>query len=334
MTPGELDGRAYYLGIDGGQSGTRCLVVRDDGVVCGAGTAGKIDFLLAPGGRERVKEALRRAVTEAMGTEAAMVRAAFLGLTGVVAGGRLEEAARQVGAEVVAAERVFADNDGIIAWAGALGLRPGLIAIAGSGSLVLGVDAAGTMERAGGWGYLFGDEPGAFGLALAAIKLAIKDEEAGTASDLRAAILGHFGVEAMSQVTKGFYAGEIARPRVAALSSRLAEMAGDYPEVAALFARAAGVLAEQMINVAKRMRLPGGHVEWAPIGGVYHCGEVFLDPLERRLREAVPLHFVRVEPELPPVAGAVLLAVQRSGAAVTGEFLAELKKGLARINTA
>lgn len=326
---GTADG-VYYLGIDGGQSGTRCLIVRADGTVHGMSTAGKIDHLLAPGGRERVREVLRQVVAEAMGARPVRVKAAFLGLTGVVAGGRLEEAALTAAQGSVPADQVCVDNDGLIAWAGALALRPGLIAIAGSGSLVLGVDAGGRTERAGGWGYLFGDEPGAFGIALAGVKSALRDVDAGRVSDLRRVVEDHFGVADLAQVTKGFYAGEVDRAQVASLTPRLAELARTGSAVAGgLFMQAAELLADQLAQVAGRLTWPGGRVEWAPIGGVFRSGEVFLGPLERRLREVAHVTFTRATPELPPVAGAVLLAVCRSGGAVPEDFGARLKQALA-----
>jgi N-acetylglucosamine kinase-like BadF-type ATPase len=228
------------------------------------------------------------------------------------------------------------DNDGVIAWAGALSLRPGLIAIAGSGSLVLGFDAAGQTERAGGWGYLFGDEPGAFGIALAGIKAAMRRWDAGRrGTPLETAICRHFGTQDIFAVSKGFYAGEIARTKIASLTPVLAELAReDDAEVASLFREAALVLADQLIQVAQRLEWAGGAIPWSPIGGVFRSAALFTEPLKARLSSAPGLKFDLVEPEFTPAAGAVLLARTRvGGEALTPAFCDRLRAGLAsRIN--
>lgn len=49
-------------------------------------------------------------------------------------------------------------HDGAIAFEGAFGEGSGLIAIAGTGSVILGRTREGAQHHAGGWGYLLGDE--------------------------------------------------------------------------------------------------------------------------------------------------------------------------------
>jgi len=56
--------------------------------------------------------------------------------------------------------RVMSDVEGT--YTVCLGDSPGVVVIAGTGSVVYGKDATGRSHRAGGWGYIFGDEGGAF----------------------------------------------------------------------------------------------------------------------------------------------------------------------------
>ena len=69
----------------------------------------------------------------------------------------LEPAVREVCADLFTAEVLEIDMDAVAAWAGALQLQPGIVLIAGSGSIALGVNEKRQRARAGGWGYLFGD---------------------------------------------------------------------------------------------------------------------------------------------------------------------------------
>ena len=49
-------------------------------------------------------------------------------------------------------------SDAQSALAGATGCRPGVVVIAGTGSIAYGVNASAVEVRAGGWGWLLGDE--------------------------------------------------------------------------------------------------------------------------------------------------------------------------------
>jgi len=62
------------------------------------------------------------------------------------------------------ARRVVVYSDAQIALLGALGERPGLLVLSGTGSIVIGRDARGRWGRAGGFGPLLGDEGSAFWL--------------------------------------------------------------------------------------------------------------------------------------------------------------------------
>lgn len=320
--------KEYYLGIDGGQSGSRCLVIDAGGTIVGMGKAGKIDHVLAPGGRERLREAFQTAIAGATGGEKIQFKAAFLGLSGVVAGGCLEQTVREAVAGVFHTEHLFVDNDGIIAWGGALSLRPGIIAIAGSGSLVLGVDHKGRMERAAGWGYLFGDEAGAFGIAVSAIKGELRKADEGyPPSALTEQIVAHFGVRELWEIVKGFYAGDFDRAKIGGLTPVLAAAArngsGDLMEI---FRDAATVLADQIDMVARRLDWKGSSILWSPIGGVFRSGDLFTEPLVGRLKSISTFDFTMVPPEYPPVVGAALLAFQKSGRAFPNGFFGRLRE--------
>jgi N-acylglucosamine-6-phosphate 2-epimerase len=308
-------GLQYWLGIDGGQSGLRSVILCSDGSIHGTGSAAPTGFVLASGGQEALAASLTAAIREAMGSRPVPIEAAFLGLSGIVAGGRLEQAVREAAAEVVPAERVFVDTDTYAAWAGALGLRPGLVALAGTGSGVMGRDGRGQVARAGGWGYLFGDEAGAFGIACAAIRLALRQLDSGSAaSELAGLITTHFGLPGVAEVPKAFYAGEIDWRRTADLTRVLASAAADGDEILAdLFADAAHVLARQLVQVARQLTWEQDQLEWAAAGGVFGSGPLIVDQIVQDLEAQSDLRFVLVPPKFPPPIGSALLAAERSG---------------------
>jgi N-acetylglucosamine kinase-like BadF-type ATPase len=77
----------------------------------------------------------------------------------------------------------------------AAGLEEGIGVIAGTGSIGVGVDGAGAVLFAGGWGWVLGDEGSAPAIVREAAKAALSAEDAGIADDgLLAALLEHYTV--------------------------------------------------------------------------------------------------------------------------------------------
>lgn len=307
-------GRRYWLGVDGGMTGLRASIVSSDGHIHGTGNADSAGLVSRPGGKEALAASLSVAIRGAMGVRTVPLEAAFLALSGVVAGGRLEGAVRDAAAGVVPTDRLYVDHDLRACQAGAFGLRPGLVAYAGTGSAVYGVDVHGRGERAGGLGYLFGDEAGAFGIAREAVRVALRQRDDGVAtSPLIDVVCEHVGVRDIGEVPKAFYAGEIDRGVIAGLTRRLARLgeAGD-DAASSVFAAAGRHLAGQLVQVARRLDWDDDLVPWAPVGGVFAAGRLILDPMDQRLAHEGAPRFRRVDPILPSSVGAALLAAQLS----------------------
>src|ERR1700733_5301986 len=139
------------LGIDGGQSSTTALIGDETGRVLGIGRAGPSNHAAASEGRRKFVSAITDSVNQAAASAGLSApvgfEAACLGLSGGPDG---KEALAK---ETIRAERYLITHDAHIALAGATGGEPGIIVIAGTGSMVFGRNAAGLTARAGGWGY-------------------------------------------------------------------------------------------------------------------------------------------------------------------------------------
>lgn len=301
-----------FVGIDGGQSGTRCIAIDGCGNVLGIGQASKIDFVLAPGGKEKLAKTLSQALESALPNGPQDFCSVFLGLSGVVAGGPLEEAVREVCHEIFTSKHLSIDNDGIIAWAGALECNPGIVMIAGSGSIALGVNHNREVARAGGWGYLFGDEGGGFGIARDALKMTLHSIDVNQPIEsFVSAFEDEFPDIPIELLSKAFYADTIDRWQLAAVTKRLASLAslGDRPAVE-LFRSSARMLACKILGTAHKLTWSSKVIPWSPVGGVFNCGSVFLTPIQEYLELLDgECKYEMIPPALPPVAGAALLAL-------------------------
>ena len=161
------------LAIDGGGTRTRCIAVGRDGGIRGQGEAGPSNHLHVP--MDVATAALRTATAAALsasGAAAADVALVSAGLAGVDFDGTgASDGAGML--RSIGFDRVAVYGDMVIAHRGALAGQAGVMALAGTGSSVLGIGNDGTMIKAGGWGPLYGDggsayQLGRLGLAAAA----------------------------------------------------------------------------------------------------------------------------------------------------------------------
>jgi N-acetylglucosamine kinase-like BadF-type ATPase len=224
---------SYFLGVDGGQSSTTAIIGDDTGRIAGIGHGGPCNHVGANEGRARFIEAIQSSVQAACaqaGLDAAGVRfsSACLGLSG----GPAEK--ESILGEILASDRTVVTDDARIALAGATGGEPGLVVIAGTGSIAWGRNGDGRSARAGGWGYLFGDEGGGFWIARQALRAALRWEEGwGVPTSLRARLLDHTGTKNVNDLMHRCYTAEFPRPRLASLSI-LVNHAAEDGEPAAL----------------------------------------------------------------------------------------------------
>jgi N-acetylglucosamine kinase-like BadF-type ATPase len=206
-------------------------------------------------------------------------------------------------------------NDVIGAWATATGAGPGVGVIAGTGSNVFGVGPSGRAWRAGGWGHLLGDEGSGYWFGLQAIEAALHDRDAsGPETALGEAALRFFDAPSEEALAARVYSKPLLKGEIAAFAVRTAELAAGGDRVArALYERGAAELAPQVAAVIGQTGL-AGPFPVGLIGGVFAAGEVFVEPLTRRIGELAPDARVSVV-ETAPVAGTLLLAARAAGRA-------------------
>jgi len=292
-----------FLGVDGGQSSTTALAGDERGKIVGIGRAGPCNHAGAAEGREKFLRAIGESVRAAASD--AKFECACFGLSG----GPADKDA--LAREIVRADRYIITHDAAIALSGATGGAPGIVAIAGTGSIVFGKNAAGRSARAGGWGYLFGDEAGGFDLVRQALRAALRFEEGwGAKTRLHAALLESTGAADANDLLHRFYTAEFPRERIASLARVVDEMAlaGD-PAAREILNSAAQSLAT-LVSAVRAQLFSGEPVNISYVGGVFQSA-LLLD----RFRTLVELSAEnRVSPpQHGPAAGALLEAYRASG---------------------
>ena len=299
----------WFLGVDGGQSSTAALIGDESGKVVGVGHAGPCNHVATAESHARFRDAIGGAVNaacQAAGISEAYFAAACLGLSG---GPHDKEALVR---EIISADRYEITNDAVIALLGATAGDPGVIAIAGTGSIAYGRNAEGRTARAGGWGYVFGDEGGAFDMVRQAVRAALRSDEGwGHATALRDALLEATGASDMNDLLHRFYTPAYPRARIASYAVLVDEAARSGDATAReILHNAAQALATYAAAVRRQLFHRGELSRTSYIGGAFRS-----DILRERfatlvqLESDAPVH----PPAMGPAAGALIEAYRSAG---------------------
>jgi N-acetylglucosamine kinase-like BadF-type ATPase len=186
---------AYYLGIDGGGTKTRCVLADETMVLATAMSGGSNIVRL---GETQARETLYTAVRQVCATaniSLAQISAICIGAAGA---DRPAIAAkiRMILVELISAiaretalPKIEVVGDMTIALEAAFGAGPGVIAIAGTGSIAYGRDANGHTARAGGWGFAISDEGSGHWIGRRAISAILSAHDQGLETALSATVL-------------------------------------------------------------------------------------------------------------------------------------------------
>jgi N-acetylglucosamine kinase-like BadF-type ATPase len=205
------------VGIDGGQSSTVAVIGDEDGRILGRGASGPSDEIGEGPQSSRLHDALRDALANALRNAKLPEGQRFDAIVAGVSGynGRVFGQPPHL-----PSERFILMHDAPIAHAGALAGRPGVVVIAGTGSVVYTRDRGGAGLTLGGWGFLFGDEGSAFRIASDALAAMMRAEDEGdesVANEMRAAC-EFFGMPTLRAIGRAFYHDELSRDRIAAFA--------------------------------------------------------------------------------------------------------------------
>ncbi len=312
MSPSNL-----LLGIDGGGTKTVAWIAPLDDdtntVVLGRGEAGPGNPRSA--GFEateiNILAAIAGAFADANLPPSTAVAACF-GLAGAgrhIEQNRLVEWATLHG--IAQSVRVTSDAEPVIAAASPDDC--GIALICGTGSLAWGRNAAGQIARAGGWGYLMGDEGSAYAIALAGLKAISRAADGrGPSTAIREPMLAELHVQWPDDFIDQVYSPHTTRQRLASLAKIVFDVAPADPVAQAIIAAAAADLAEIISTLCRRLQFPGGAYTLALAGSVILNQPALRQSLQNQLaqRDESPANTVLVT---DPVRGAIAIARQLSG---------------------
>ena len=306
------------VGVDGGGTKTRVLVADESGKpladVSGPASAVK------PGAAEQSAAVIAQTMAVALetaGLSGVLPQVVCVGVAGV---GRENErqALWQALAASEIAEEVLVHADATVALDDAFGDGPGVLLIAGTGSVAFGRGPTGTAARCGGWGPVIGDEGSGAWIgrrALSVVTAAADGREPETA--LTGAILTAAQVNDVQQLIAW------AATATPATLATLAPAVMSEADAGDLRANALLSLAveELMLHIrALARQLFGDERAALPValtGGLLRRGQPLRKRLEQRLKSAVPGAVIHPD-DVDAARGAVRGALRFLGGSAIG----------------
>lgn len=302
------------IGVDGGGTKTRALLADEHGTqlaeAVGAGSAVKPDMVAASA--KAIADVVRSAL-EAAGRADARPRVLCAGVAGV---GREPERHELLEALIARqlADEVLVLPDYAVALEDAFAEGPGVLLIAGTGSMAFGRGPTGSTARCGGWGPVFGDEGGGAWIGRRALSVV------AAAADWREPETGLTG--AVLTATEVSQPADLIRWAASASPGQLATLApivigvadGGDMRANSIVSMAVEELALHVRALARQ--LFGDERASVPValaGGLLKRGSSFRKRLEHRLRAAVPggqIHAKEIDAARGAVSGALRLLGQ------------------------
>ena len=306
LTARRLRAQHSVVGVDGGGTKTEAVILDSDQRIIGEGRAG-------PSNPVRVGIATAAAsVREAIDKACAMAKvrrddlvAAEIGLAGArrrELRDRMREALSMLGIGDI---EVVTDAD--IALYGATDGAPGIVVIAGTGSICCGVNSRGKRFCAGGWGPIAGDEGGGSWIARRALRaVAHASDGRGPKTALTDSACAYFRVSNADDLVTAIYAPSITNERLAGFGKNVIDAAQQKDRIAQqIIAEAASELALAAITVIRSLRMERDKFQVAHVGGVFSAsGELILEGLRTQVLKVAPRAYFQAPHFSPAVAAA------------------------------
>jgi glucosamine kinase len=223
-----------------------------------------------------------------------------------------------------AGERCEVQNDVAVAFRGALAGQPGVLVLAGTGSMAWGENTTHRVARVGGWGEGFGDEGSAHWIGVQALqKLSWSIDGRLSDSEFRRGLLEHIGIKD-SELISWFYSLSHPRPKIAALAKAVDNLSGLGNLTAKhVLIEAAQHLTQLGFAAQKQLKLEQTSFSFA--------GSVFKSLMVREtVKHKLSSLGTWLEPCGTPLAGALLDAAQNAGWDVDKSWLKQINFSLGR----
>ncbi|WP_458120217.1 BadF/BadG/BcrA/BcrD ATPase family protein [Paenibacillus sp. Z6-24] len=307
----------YVIGIDGGGTTTTAVALDMQGTLLGRAEGQGSNPKSAAGTEymENIHNVISRLLDHGS-LQLAHCRGIGAGLAGIYTPEECAAGEQQLcrywqeRGQAAPAVRVVSDAE--TALTAAFGTNLGIVAIAGTGSMVLGVLPDGQRVRAGGWGHILGDQGSGYAIGQRTLQTVMLGYDGILpVSGLTEMVLHYYGARAPEDLRRIMYQTHIGKRQIAA-AARLCIHAGQAGDELAqqIIRQAAGdmaVFVMALLNRHPQLEQTG----IAVAGSIFRYSELYLETFIRQLQQnRNPVPSVRMA-EQEAVYGAVTLIINK-----------------------
>jgi N-acetylglucosamine kinase len=296
----------HVLGIDAGGTKTVCLLADEHGTVLGSGRGPGAN--LQASGELEVEKVLHAVMEQATSGDHIRPEAICLGIAGVDRPGDAD-AVKGIMRRIGFKTPVIVVNDALVALTAGAGDAPGVVVIAGTGSIAYG-RTSGVAARSGGWGYLLGDEGGGFWIGRAALAAVVRQFDGrGPSTLLTELVLRQMQLASPTELIHAIYERGMQRLAVARIASVVQEAVERGDAVAGeIVDRATSELVAAAAAVTQRLGMRGDAFPMILAGGMFRGIPALATQVAAGLAEVAPRSDVRLL-NVEPAVGAVRMAL-------------------------
>ena len=317
--------KALLIGIDGGATHSTAVAAWNDGAVAAVAYGGGLNFNNI--GTEAVRghlESMVRELCEKAGADAACVCAGMAALDAPA-----DETTTRKFTGLLSEKQLDLQSDAYVALMGLTQGNPGMIAICGTGSMLLLADNSGNQHISGGWGYLMEDSGSGYAIAREGLLAAI-DEYEGTGSDTPLTARAHefFGAPDLRKAIDFLYGPDFSPDKLAAFARHVLTEADNGDPISV------GIIQKNMRKLARQAAMLFKKAPEAKhiglYGGIFAHSALARNEFSDALRADVP-DCVICAPEFRPELGAIIHLMKKRGE-LTRDTLENLKNTYERIS--
>ena len=303
-----MDDLKFYVGIDGGGTYTKAVVVSSNGdLVCSTRGQTINYYSVSFEAARKNLEAVFDRISEKVDIE--KISRVFIGCSALDGYADEETTKKLMGRySHVPADM---DSDLYIALYGHTFGKAGAMVVSGTGSMGISIDKNGKIHTCGGWGYAFGDEGSAYSIAVDGLRHAAKMADGREEKTMLYEKMLHFyGLSDPYSLINKIYADSLDRKEVASFAVVVAECAECGDLVSEKILKNA---ADELFSLADALiSQTDGCSTLAIYGGVLQNNR----PVSERFGELMKLSYPEVTVTLPralPEFGAVAAAMNADG---------------------
>ena len=318
-----METKRLFAGFDGGGSKTSCALCDEKGQLLGIGLGGPSNFRYC--GEETAQKSMRDALANAFGNAclpAQKLDTAYVSSAAIRTydGDRY----RPFFAGCTDSENVICEGDLYPIWYGACGERPGIVLIAGTGSVAY-LFRGTSVLRAGGWGPQVGDEGSGYDIGLSAMRRVMRMSDAREKPDpvFCEEILRHYRLD---DEKKLIALSQQDRSVIASCASTVCRLAESGNQTACALLNAAS---HELALLVKAVLAQDSEADSLPLvlsGGLMGEGSILKRMLCRKVLKECPRLLCAETAKASPAAVCAALALKKAGLPEASDRLLENAK--------